>query len=88
MEVDPADPAEDPDPAGETVPTVARPGLSAGLGYPQTGMVDLFGDGSGARLRYRGLPDDEATLERALNLIMATQPELLKRAEQECASGF
>ena len=38
--------------------------------------------------RHRGLPDDEGTLERALNLIMATQPALLRRAERECASGF
>ena len=38
--------------------------------------------------RHRGLPDDEGTLERGLNLIMATQPALLRRAERECASGF
>ncbi|WP_295445833.1 DEAD/DEAH box helicase family protein [uncultured Thiodictyon sp.] len=38
--------------------------------------------------RHRGLPDDEPTLERALNLIMATQPTLLRRAERECASRF
>jgi hypothetical protein len=37
---------------------------------------------------HRGLPDDEATLERALDLIMATQPALLRRVERECASTF
>jgi len=38
--------------------------------------------------RHRGLPDDEATLERALNLLMATQPALLRRVERECAGRF
>jgi len=37
---------------------------------------------------HRGFPHDPATLDRALNLIMATQPALLRQAEKACASRF
>lgn len=37
---------------------------------------------------HRGLPDDAETLSRTLNLILATHPKLLRRAERNCASGF
>jgi len=37
---------------------------------------------------HRGFPDDPATLDRALNLIMATQPALLRQAEKACAGRF
>ena len=37
---------------------------------------------------HRGFPHDPATLDRALNLIMATQPALLRQAEKACAGRF
>lgn len=38
--------------------------------------------------RHRGFDDDPDTLERALNLILATHPKLLSQAERECAGRF
>jgi hypothetical protein len=38
--------------------------------------------------RHRGFDEDPDSLNRALNLILATHPKLLRRAERECASAF
>ena len=37
---------------------------------------------------HRGFDDDPETLQRALNLILATHPKLLSQAERECAGQF
>jgi len=37
---------------------------------------------------HRGFADDDVTLDRALNLIMATHPALLRQAEKACAGRF
>jgi type III restriction enzyme len=73
--------------AGRQGPTVAPASRLSATARPV--MQALHRATCDTEFRHRGLPDDgEDTLNRALNLILATHPKLLRRAERACASGF